>query len=167
MRRASVLWPSSPVYRNRANVIHANLDFRACEVARIIRNLALVCLSPNSFSMLTVFKLIFYCTSWVGRCREGAQLLKLRRLCSLLTLLNGLTEKTSFRYNYFWNYSSFIRCENCEGFCFSCNSSTLAYRFQDSCIRASRNFFPARRSPPPNVQRFPNEVGTPAVFRRQ
>ena len=49
----------------------------------------------------------------------------------------------SFEYNYFWNYSSFIRCGNCEHFWFSCNLSAFAVRFQHpySCIRALPKVF--------------------------
>ena len=44
----------------------------------------------------------------------------------------------------FWNRSSFMRCENCERFCFTWNLSAFASRFQHS-----RKFFRARSSPSP------------------
>ena len=60
--------------------------------------------------------------------------------------------------NYSWSYSSFIRCENCERLCFSCNLSAFASRFQHSRIRALRNFFGQEGHSPQSsgVRRFPH-----------
>ena len=67
-------------------------------------------------------------------------------------------EYASFQYNYFLSYSSFIRCENCERLCFSCNLSALASRFQHSRIRPLRNFFGQEGHSPQSseVRRFPH-----------
>ena len=64
---------------------------------------------------------------------------QLRKLCNFsdknwqnwqkLTLLIEVIEYASFQYNYFWNYYSFNRCENCERFCLSCNLSAFASDF--------------------------------------
>ena len=50
-------------------------------------------------------------------------------------------EYAGFEHNQFWNYSSFIRCDNCERFCSSCSLSSFSSRLQNSRIRALRNFF--------------------------
>ena len=49
-----------------------------------------------------------------------------------------------FSTTIFFNHSSFIRCERCELFCFSCNLSAFASRFQHSRIRILRNFFSSK-----------------------
>ena len=48
---------------------------------------------------------------------------------------------SSFECNYFWNYSSFIRCGNCERFSFSWNLSAFASQCLNSRLRALHKFF--------------------------
>ena len=62
-----------------------------------------------------------------------------------MRLLIEVIEFASFESIYFWNYSIFVRCENCERFCFTFNLSPFASRFNTQAFGHCVNAVRARR----------------------
>ena len=69
-----------------------------------------------------------------------------------MRLLIEVIEYASFEYSYFWNYSSFIRCSNCERFCFFMQYKWVCIPITTLALSGIVKFFSGNKVTPPPPQ---------------